>query len=77
MVDNSIPWPKKGDKLFKSDGDWRHNACFNSAPDQWDLYATGYKKAGDLLVEHTRKPSRSEGFLDSPVLSSLCRCHNA
>jgi hypothetical protein len=38
-------------KLFDTDNDWWNNACLNFARDDWDLYANGYRKAGDMLVE--------------------------
>jgi HEPN domain-containing protein len=43
-----------GDVVFKSDADWWNNACINFAPGSWDLYAIGFKKAGDILVEHAK-----------------------
>ena len=47
-----LPWPRKGDILFDSADDWYHNACLNCRYDNWELYATGYKMAGDILVQH-------------------------
>ena len=52
MDEELNPWPKKGDQLFKSGVSDRSNACLNFTGDQFSLYATGYKRAGDLLVEH-------------------------
>src|SRR3990172_10814151 len=39
-----VPWPRKGDQVFKSDGDWRFNAGIDMLPDRWDMYAEGYKR---------------------------------
>ena len=52
MNNNAIPRPKKGDRLFRSDIDRWHNACLNFCPEKHHLYALGYKRAGDLLIEH-------------------------
>ncbi len=68
MNDNSIPWPKKGDQLFKSDIDWWHNACLNFVYDQWDLYAQGYKLAGDLLVRHVKDTQADQDTLVFPIV---------
>jgi HEPN domain-containing protein len=38
-------------ELFKADEDWWHNACLNFTRNDWDLYAVGYKKAADMLIE--------------------------
>jgi len=48
-----LPWPRKGDVLFDGGADdWYHNACLNSRYDNWEMYAAGYKLAGDILVQH-------------------------
>jgi hypothetical protein len=49
---SKVPWPIVGDKLFAADDDdWWHNACLHFSRDEWDLYATGYKDAADLIIE--------------------------
>src|SRR5438132_10675486 len=58
MIDDSfnspinLLWPQKGDVLFDSADDWYHNACINLRFFNWDWYASGYKLAGDVLVQH-------------------------
>lgn len=69
MVDNSIPWPKKGDKLFKSDEDWRNNANL-TFPKNSILYAHGYKTAGDVLVEYIKKNRPDRDSLVYPIVFS-------
>jgi hypothetical protein len=47
-----LRYPQKGDVLFESAEDWYHNACINLRFFNWDWYASGYKHAGDVLVQH-------------------------
>lgn len=68
MIDSSLPWPRKGDKLFKVDDDWWHNACLNYLPDNWNSYAEGYKRAGDLLVEHIKAERMEQDMLVYPIV---------
>jgi len=44
--------PEKGDSLFKPDKDSWNNARLNFLWDHWGCYVDGYKRAGDILVEH-------------------------
>ena len=57
--------------LFSLGGEWRYNACVNF-PDvqrrRYDLYAQGYKKAVDILVEHVRDFGRSQDTLVYPIV---------
>ena len=62
-----IPWPKKGDKLFKSDSDWMHNACLNYSHDMNETYILGYKLAADTLVEYVKQKKRKQDFLVYPI----------
>jgi hypothetical protein len=55
MIDDEFPWPRKGDQLFRDGEDWWHNACLNLFSDNWDIYADGYKNAGDVLVEYIKE----------------------
>ncbi|MHC4276843.1 MAG: hypothetical protein ACYSTI_05870 [Planctomycetota bacterium] len=68
MVDNSIPWPKKGDKLFTSGGDWCHEACLNYMGPSAVLYAGGYKDAADILVERISKETLPRDALVYPIV---------
>lgn len=62
-----IPWPKKGDELFKPDIDWKNNACLNFSHDMSEIYISGYKSAGDILVEHVKQKKRNQDFLVYPI----------
>jgi|SRR6266853_4975756 len=62
-----LPWPQTGDKLFISDTDWWHNACLSFARDKWDLYATGYKDAADIIVNRIIETRQGMDFLVYPV----------
>jgi hypothetical protein len=68
MSDSSIPWARKGDQLFNGDADWWNNACLNYMHDQWDMYADGYKRAGDLLVECVKTAHRDQDILVFPIV---------
>jgi hypothetical protein len=68
MPESSTTWPRKGDLLFKGDDDWWHNACLNFLPDQWGMYADGYKRAGDLLVEYVKNAHRDQDILVFPIV---------
>lgn len=68
MTESSIPWPRKGDELLKGDVDWWNNACLNFLPDQWDIYADGYKRAADLLVKYVRSARSGQDALVFPIV---------
>ena len=38
--------------MFKSGEDWWHDAYIGLTEQEWDVYAIGYKMAGDLIVQH-------------------------
>lgn len=60
---NFCPLPRKGDRFFKEAPNWNDNLVVDplgmtdfdgnriSSSGRWDLYASGYKRAADLLVE--------------------------
>jgi len=39
-----------GSDLFRSAKDWQLNACVNFGHDDWDVYAEGYRRAGEILI---------------------------
>lgn len=52
-------------RLFGPGEDWTRNACVNYQHDEWHLYAEGYRRAAELLVEQSK---RSElDFLIYPI----------
>jgi len=65
--EKSVPWPKAGDILFQSGNDWWHNACVNYGGHPWELYATGYKDAADILAERVFETQRHADFLIYPI----------
>jgi hypothetical protein len=65
---NDSPWPRKSDRFFESADDWDHNACVNWLLDGWDLYAVGYKRAGDILVNHIVDTHLEQDMLVFPIV---------
>lgn len=74
MNNDSIPWPRKGDKLFKSNVDWWHNACLNHMDKDLCTYAFCYKLAGDRLVEHIKDTRRDIDALVYPTVFLYRQC---
>lgn len=70
MNKSSIPWPRKGDQLFKSDSDvdMLHIACLNFMPDHLGMYVVGYKHAGNVLVEYVKDTRRYQDTLVYPIV---------
>lgn len=66
--DLNIPWPQKGDELFKAGKDWWHNACLNFSLDMSIGYVYGYKKAADILVEYIKHTQRDQDYLVYPIV---------
>ena len=65
---DALPWPRKGDAFFESADDWWHNACVNWSSNNWELYATGYKRAGDILVDHIMDTQLYHDWLVYPIV---------
>jgi hypothetical protein len=55
----------------KSDASQWHVACLNFARDSWNLYAVGYKKAADLLVQRLAENKHARSDLDTLVYPIL------
>lgn len=62
-----LPWPRSGDQLFGPDDDWYNNAFVNFAFDSWDLYASGYLQAAQLLVKAIVNTRRSPDAVVYPI----------
>ena len=43
--------PRLGGTFFGPDADWWHNAVVSNFHSSWYIYAEGYRKAADSLVE--------------------------
>jgi len=65
---NHLPWPRKGDILFDDADDWYHNACLNWGYDTWELYASGYKTAADILVQYVVDTRSERDTLVFPIV---------
>lgn len=63
-----LPWPRKGDIFFAGAADWHHNACLSPHCSNWDMYATGYKLAGDVLVQHVIDERHDRDTLVFPIV---------
>ncbi len=59
---------KKLESVFCSDNDWQANACLNWSHNPLELYAIGYKKAGDRLVEFVLTNARDQDVLIYPIV---------
>ena len=69
MVDDEFHWPRKGDQLVRDDeGDWWHNARLNLFYDNWNMYAEGYKVAGNVLVEYIKEKQFDQDYLVYPIV---------
>jgi len=64
----SLPWPVPGDVLFKSDTDWQNNACLWFGADRWEIYATGYLDAANILIERIQETNNGMDTLVYPVV---------
>lgn len=67
-MSDDIPWPERGDRVFKSDHDWWHNAYLNYMPDDWELYIMGYKSAADVLVQYVKETRSEQDVLVFPTV---------
>lgn len=55
--------------LFKPDNDWKNNACINQkVAHDLNLFAEGYKSAGDTLVRHIIESSSHQDTLVYPIV---------
>jgi len=49
------------------DPDWYLNACLHVNGGNWDIYAMGYKRAGDILVQYVADANWDQDFLVYPI----------
>lgn len=56
------------ESVFCSDDDWQANACLNWSHDPLELYAVGYKEAGDRLVEFVLTTHTGQDVLIYPIV---------
>ncbi|MEO8767579.1 MAG: hypothetical protein ABI363_04460 [Nitrosospira sp.] len=73
LIDSFEPLklPSTADKLFTDESsDWWNTALINHDlyGDRWSVYATGYKDAADILVEHVKTGNRHQDFLVYPIM---------
>jgi hypothetical protein len=62
----SMPGPE--DSLFAEQADVWNNALVNWSSSDWSLYASGYKEAGDVLVNKVENRSSGHDALVYPIL---------
>ncbi len=66
-----MPWPKQGAKLFGPAQNWELNACLYHAAWQhernFSLYAEGYRRAADFIVDGIRAERGSVDYVLYPV----------
>jgi hypothetical protein len=67
IEEKDCPWPRKGDRLFVDRQDWYNNAVLNGQRENLSLYAVGYKRAGEILVEAVVKSRRDHDSLVFPI----------
>ncbi len=60
-------WPRKGDRLFVSAADWENNACLNLGGPTFSLYAQGYRKGADIIVQKVKETGWDQDYLVYPV----------
>lgn len=60
-------WPRTGDVLFTSGGNWL-DACVGFSYEQWHEYIEGYKRGAELLVQHVTETLRSQDCLIYPIV---------
>lgn len=68
MSHEEIPWPQKGDALFKPDTDWWYNACLGYSPHDDLLFLTGYRAAAVALVQRILEDRQGRDGLIYPVV---------
>jgi hypothetical protein len=68
IEEKDFPWPRKGDHLFVEREDWYSNAVLNGQRDNLSLYAVGYKRAGEMLVEAVVKSRKDYDSLVFPIV---------
>jgi hypothetical protein len=71
---NGVPWPAKGESLFREDADWSHNAFLNLGGKGWGSYATGYKQAADILVKRFLEDWQGMDVLVFPITFLYRHC---
>lgn len=49
------------------DSDWYLNACLHVSGENWDTYAMGYKRAGDIVVQYVVDNNWDQDFLVYPI----------
>lgn len=54
LLNMEIPWPKKGDKVFTSDGDFGY-LIRTQAQESWETYIHSYRMGAEMLVERTHE----------------------
>ena len=61
---------REEDKLFKEDENRQHNALLDWPQEHWESYVEGYRRAGDILVEHIKSVKGERETLVYPIVFS-------
>lgn len=69
LLETAFEWPKQGDRLFaESDRWWQNASVGGEACGKGAVIEHGYKRAGDILVEHALAQSSDMNFLIYPIV---------
>jgi len=68
QLKGNAPWPSYGDSLFEGDNLGQTNAMLGYGLDTLDLYAEGYKRGADQLVENALAGRGTLDFVVYPVV---------
>lgn len=67
-IELEIPAIRPGGDLFKTDKDWWMNAVLPAYHPSWYVYAEGYKRAADCLVQQLMRSRHEIDFLVYPII---------
>lgn len=65
--EHALEWPKGDEVLFKSDADWKSNACLNMPRPSFSLIAEGYYLSANLSAEYVVQNGREQDHLVYPI----------
>lgn len=68
LLDKPFSWPAEGGRIFSTSENWRQNAQIAEGYDCSIVIEDGYKRAGDILVEHALSHGGGKDFLVYPIL---------
>jgi len=66
-IPTQTPWPIAGDTLFREGSGAWENGRLDWGHDRWEIYATGYKSAADILAERCLERQFPADLLIYPI----------